>query len=240
MEPLTLTVSTCGVGSPPKGNWYLSRDIEVQRLYYILGGTGSYTGGDGRSRPFRSGGLYLFPYNLRDRFWSDPDDPIRHLYFDFLSTPPVIAPEPLFCVPEQESDLAAALTLAIRLAGPRPEPALSGSLLELLLRLTDAVMPLPLSRDRMICRTVETVRTRFAQPLTVAELAREAGFEENYFIRRFRATMGQTPYAYLRNYRLMEARRLLEAGETLTRTAPRVGYETAAALSRALCAGKRA
>ena len=84
------------------------------------------------------------------------------------------------------------------------------------------------------------MRTRFAQPLTVAELAREAGFEENYFIRRFRAAMGQTPYAYLRNYRLMEARRLLEAGETLTRTAPRVGYETAAALSRALCAGKRA
>ncbi len=113
MEPLTLTVSTCGVGSPPKGNWYLSRDIEVQRLYYILGGTGSYTGGDGRSRPFRSGGLYLFPYNLRDRFWSDPDDPIRHLYFDFLSTPPVIAPEPLFCVPEQESDLAAALSRAL-------------------------------------------------------------------------------------------------------------------------------
>ena len=88
MEHL-LYINYCGIGSPSVTGWHLAREIEMQRLYYILGGSGSYCDSDGRQIPFQKGFLYLFPYNLRQQFVSDPNDPIKHMFFDFLSTPPV-------------------------------------------------------------------------------------------------------------------------------------------------------
>ena len=188
---------------------------------------------------FKAGFLYLFPYNLRDHFVSSEDDPIRHLYFDFLSTPPVIASEPFVLDPSGCDNLLEALALAKQLVtgnGQRhlhKEP-LRTHLLQLLLTLIDEIQPIPYSSDATVCQTLATVQSQYAQPLTVAQLAKDAGFEENYFIRRFRSVMGLTPYAYLRNYRLMQARRFLNSGATMAEAASRVGYETAASLSRAL------
>jgi hypothetical protein len=56
----------------------------------------------------------------------------------------------------------------------------------------------------------------------------------DHFIRRFRRAMGQTPYAYLRTYRLALAKQAIASGNTLTQAAEKVGYQNAASLSRAL------
>ncbi len=234
-----LYISACGMGPAPAGHWYLSRDIEVQRLYCIEGGRGQYTNSDGTLSDFRPGTLYLFPYNLRDHFICDPADPIRHLYFDFLSTPPIIAAEPLRCPVEENSLLRQAIELARQTvtthsSGQLEQEPLRTYLLQLLLELLDQTMPVPYCADDAICAALNTMQTRFAEPLTVDELARIAGFEENHFIRRFRTVMGQTPYAYLRSYRLMEARRLLAAGASSAYAAHQVGYDSAASLTRAL------
>jgi len=68
----------------------------------------------------------------------------------------------------------------------------------------------------------------------VSDLSTRAGFEQNYFIRRFKNVMGVTPYAYLRSYRLLKARELMAGGCTVARAAELVGYENASSLSRAL------
>lgn len=234
-----LYVYYCGVGSPSSENWYLKPEIEMQRLYYILGGTGGYYGGDGQLHGFREGNVYLFPYNLRHQFISDRKDPIRHLYFDFLSTPPVIAAEPLeFCVGANK-DLEDALMLACRILRSRPKAALieaplSRHLLQLLLTLLDEVIPVPFHMDTVICKSLETIQNHYDKPISVRELAMQAGFEENYYIRRFRSVMKQTPYSYLRNYRLMQARNFLRAGLSMDEAAAKVGYESTASLARAL------
>lgn len=59
-------------------------------------------------------------------------------------------------------------------------------------------------------------------------------WRKTIFIRRFRRVVGQTPYAYLRTYRLALARQALASGDTLTQAAEKVGYQDAASLSRAL------
>lgn len=46
--------------------------------------------------------------------------------------------------------------------------------------------------------------------------------------------MGQTPYAYLRTYRLALAKQAIASGNTLTQAAEKGGYQNAASLSRAL------
>jgi transcriptional regulator GlxA family with amidase domain len=51
------------------------------------------------------------------------------------------------------------------------------------------------------------------RPLTVAELARHAGYASRTFARRFVAEVGVTPLRWLTAERLNEARRLLEATE---------------------------
>ena len=234
-----LYIHYCGTGSPSTNGWHLDREIEMQRLYYILGGTGSYCGSDGQLHPFQKGFLYLFPYNLLQRFNSDPSDPVRHLFFDFLSTPPVIAPSPICVNAAGAAELKDALDLTIRLFQSRPRPVfmesnLCSSLLRLILSLTEEIQPLPFHTDEVICRSLETIQRSYAGPLTVTQLADEAGYEQNYFIRRFRSIMHQTPYAYLRNYRLMQARNLLRTGLSMDEAALKVGYESSSSLARAL------
>jgi len=234
-----LYICYCGIGSPSSENWHLNQEIEMQRLYYILGGQGGYYGSNGQLHMFREGYLYLFPYNLRQQFVSQIADPIRHLYFDFLSTPPVIAPEPLSQRVEENTNLKDALTLAVQLFSSRPratliESSLGKNTLALLLTLFDELMPLPFHTDEVICQSLETIQKDYHTPLTVRSLAAQAGFEENYFIRRFRSTMHQTPYAYLRNYRLMQAKNFLRSGLSMEETAAKVGYASASALARAL------
>lgn len=234
-----LYIHYCGIGSPSATGWHLNREIEMQRLYYILGGTGSYCGSDGHLHPFEKGFLYLFPYNLRQQFFSDPKNPVRHLFFDFLSTPPVIAPSPFFINVDRAAELKDALELTMCILRSRPRTAfvespLCGSLLNLILSLMEEVQPLPFHTDEIICRSLETIQKNYAAPLTVTQLASEAGFEQNYFIRRFRGIMHQTPYAYLRNYRLMQARNLLRAGVSMDEAAVKVGYDSPSSLARAL------
>jgi AraC-like DNA-binding protein len=53
----------------------------------------------------------------------------------------------------------------------------------------------------------------YAQPLEVAQLAREALMSTAHFSRRFRATYGETPYAYLMSRRIERAKSLLRRGD---------------------------
>jgi len=62
---------------------------------------------------------------------------------------------------------------------------------------------LRLARDRM--------DREFAQPLTVADLARTAMMSSSHFSRRFRAAYDETPHAYLMTRRIERAKALLVA-----------------------------
>lgn len=69
------------------------------------------------------------------------------------------------------------------------------------------------------------------RPLTVAELARHAGFAPRTFARHFLAETGMTPLRWLTAQRLIEARRLLEATDLpIEEVAQRCGLGTAANL----------
>lgn len=234
-----LFLSYCGVGAPSSEKWFLSQTIEVQRLYYILGGRGGYTKGNGSTCAFQKGHIYLFPYNLRDCFYSDAADPVQHLFFDFLSTPPIISPDPIELCIDGNAELQDALILTCQIFRSRSranllESPLSKHLLQLLLTLINEVMPVNYHMDPVICRSLERIQRDYHKPLSVTMLAQEAGFEENYYIRRFRSVMQQTPYSYLKNFRLMQARRFLQSGLSMSDTAANVGYESAASLARAL------
>lgn len=66
-----------------------------------------------------------------------------------------------------------------------------------------------------------------------ADLAGIAGLSLSRFAELFLKTVGETPMAYLRRWRLILARRELAAGERVKAVARRLGYASPEALSRA-------
>lgn len=234
MQSLFLQLNTFGQGTVPE-KWVLAQPLEMQRLYYILGGKGEYQLPDGSWAPFCAGNFYLFAYNFHAQFLSDAAQPLNHVYFDFVSMPSVLADLPL-CHPAKSPELRALAALLTETAKRhnRTDFDCGYALLNLTLTLLQKEMEIPFRVDPVISEALALIWRQYGQPLRVSELAAYVHLEQNHFIRRFKALMGQTPYAYLRAYRLARAKELLHAGTSLSQTAEQTGFQTASSLSRAL------
>ena len=247
MEDISLSVRSANSTKTPL-NWHQPYDVNIQRLYYVKDGSGYMVRDDGTKEPFQKGCIYIFPHNLKQNFVAEPEDPMDHIFFDFFSTPPIIAPQPLVYPVRAGTATADAIRFTDRLLHELRQANASGSgeweeqkriqraALELLLRLVCAERPIPFSRDQAVSRALERIHKGYGTPLSVEDLARETGFATNAFIRHFKRVMGQTPYAYIKDYRLMKATELISQGVTVARAAELVGYENGSSLSRALSA----
>lgn len=91
-------------------------------------------------------------------------------------------------------------------------------------------------RDRRamrIERALDVIDARYAEPLTVAELARSAGMSMSRFHERFRRDTGQTPAEWLAAIRLDRAADLLrQTGMAIAEIALCVGFSDQSALTR--------
>lgn len=74
-------------------------------------------------------------------------------------------------------------------------------------------MPDDLAELRLLRLARDRMDREFAQPLTVADLARTAAMSPAHFSRRFLAAYSETPYAYLMTRRIERAKALLVATE---------------------------
>ena len=88
--------------------------------------------------------------------------------------------------------------------------------------------------DTGLARTLVALHEDPAAPWTLERMAETAGVSRTAFATRFREAMGVTPKRYLNTYRLGIARREVAAGNGLKRAARAAGYDSTAALSRAL------
>jgi AraC-like DNA-binding protein len=86
--------------------------------------------------------------------------------------------------------------------------------------------------DRMAA-AITALKTRFAEPVRVGELAALAGMSAATFHRQFKATTAMSPLQYQKQLRLLEARKLMLAnGCNVEIAATQVGYESASQFSR--------
>jgi len=89
-------------------------------------------------------------------------------------------------------------------------------------------------RDPAVAKALSLLHARPQEPWTVAELAGHAAQSRATFARRFVELVGETPLAYLTRWRMCLASKLLAETElSLDAIAVRVGYESAAAFSKA-------
>jgi AraC-like DNA-binding protein len=69
----------------------------------------------------------------------------------------------------------------------------------------------PVPAERHLLKAKDLVDARYADPLTVDEMARAAGLSRSHFSREFRRAFGEPPHAYLLTRRLERAAALLRS-----------------------------
>ena len=86
--------------------------------------------------------------------------------------------------------------------------------------------PRPAGRDdERVRRARSFLRENLAQPLSLAEIAAEAGMSRYHFLRVFQRQTGETPHRYLTRLRIEQARQELEHGTaTVAEVAVRCGF----------------
>jgi AraC-like DNA-binding protein len=157
---------------------------------------------------------------------------------------------PLIHLPAREAERHAQLQLLLQLL--RQEAAEAGTGTELVIpRLVDSLLVYVVRawledqpagaggwfgalRDPAIARALSLIHEQPQKPWSVASLARQVAQSRPTFARRFAELVGETPVAYLTRWRMCLATKLLAETElSLEEVATRVGYETAAAFSKA-------
>ena len=91
----------------------------------------------------------------------------------------------------------------------------------------------PTTVDPRLARAAAMIEARFDQPLTVRDLAAEAGMSQSRFFARFAHAYGTTPYAALSDARLRAAQRLLsDTTLSIAEIAARTGHGDQSALTK--------
>lgn len=90
----------------------------------------------------------------------------------------------------------------------------------------------PTSYGRPVTRALELIREDVAAPLTLDQLAATAGIDKFRLCREFRARLGMSPYAYLTQLRVVNAKALLARGIPATQVASAVGFYDQSQLTR--------
>jgi len=94
------------------------------------------------------------------------------------------------------------------------------------------VTPAELANLARLRRARDLMDREYAYPLDVAELAHAALMSPGHFSRQFRATYGETPYAYLAARRIERAKALLRLGDlSVTEVCMAVGFSSLGSFS---------
>ena len=92
---------------------------------------------------------------------------------------------------------------------------------------------LPNSRTRRLAEAIQVLARRLHAPHTHRELASVAHMSPSSFHQHFKTLTSMTPLQYQKQLRLIEARRLMTAGDiNVAGAAYQVGYESASQFSR--------
>ena len=82
-----------------------------------------------------------------------------------------------------------------------------------------------------LIRARDAIHARYAEPLSLDHLAREAALSPFHFLRLFRRAFGETPHQYLTRVRIEAAKKLLLADAPVTAVCFEVGFQSLGSFS---------
>nr|WP_308628567.1 AraC family transcriptional regulator [uncultured Eisenbergiella sp.] len=214
-------------------------------IHYVIKGAGWLECGKKRFRIEAGQSFLLYPYTVL-HYYPDPLQPWEYIWVDFVGKDtPDLLPDigfsascpisPAIPAPQILPLFERLCTLDIHYRNKREA---CGLLLALLGLYADAY-PAPSSRlprreDNRLSTAVLLIRTHYHKPdFNVEALCRSMHMNRVTLYRLFRETLGLSPNAYICQYRLEQAEKLLEMGFSVKNTAFSCGYGDPFYFSRA-------
>lgn len=225
------------------GDWRAEDLIDRFWRFYLNEDEGAWLEFDGERLPLQPKTGYFIP--ARVPFTGRNGAPVTHFYahFDVLGLTEGLRRE-LFAAPVTVPPSPMLKSLAARTVGHFDSPAISGALdfprqiqLKSLIytALASYLSALPEAtlqrarRQQQVYAPLEPalsyIEEQITRPLAIPELAALCHLSEDYFIRRFRQSMGQSPGAYIQERRVtLAAQRLLFSEESIEAIALQCGF----------------
>lgn len=228
-----------GISTAPKPTEIIDT-YETCRIYYIHSGC-AYFITDSHEYLLEKNHLYFFPPNLPFSVKDNADSPMRHTYFDFIMSPPIILD---LCIdldlelyPSLEHIIQAANILltenpSLKMGGNAYTPIFS--CINAILAVITYKLDINYVNDSDILKALKIIHEKYTQNISVNELSAELGYNTDYFIRKFKSVMYITPYTYIRKLKYREAMRMREMGVQAKTIASALGYSDASALCHML------
>lgn len=228
---------TCGETIAPP-DWDTSMMPRPYRLYYVIDGKAYYTVG-GEKKELKKGHFYLFPSSMPFNVVQDSNARLNHLYYDFMMTPSVVSPEPLFCSAEDNILMISMLSVmrqSIQYYCCEGKHELFDTVvsslatfLSLFLEITKPSKTI----DSDIVTALTYIEQNYSDNISVKEIASLVFLDEDYFIKKFKKCLGITPYSYIRNLRMAVVKELRHNGVSLNRATSLAGFKYASSYCRA-------
>lgn len=233
--------------------WVNKVGANINRLYYISGGNGSYLEG-GVMYPFEVGKLYFIPSYAGISTYTDESNGLDHIFANYKLSPPIVSNK-VFCLdPACSPTLTAATATFCELCRKNYNLRSQASPLspseekefELLRALTVYITecaieahPDYILNDLTVISALDIMHSSVKEKLTVSDIATRLNMSPDGFIRRFTRYIGETPYSYMKKLKIRTALTMRAEGMRLEKIAEECGYSDSSALLHAISSVKK-
>ena len=211
--------------------WIINENIPAgySRVYYVYGGEVIYRD-EQRTAALKAGHLYIFPSAAAYWMRQNQENPLSctYVHIDFfpsLITDMIEVPVDRFA---SLKHLLQTLALAIDERDTRLVHGLS-DVFSMYCRNHGII----LSPEHPLSEVLVYIAEHIDEEITIKALSGIAGYNEQYFIRLFKKSIGLTPYHYIISHRIKEAKKLLRNNVSITQASKMSGYRDIKSFSRA-------
>lgn len=210
--------------------WKIDEKIPpgYSRVYFVYNGEVEYEDNQCKTS-LKSGYLYIFPSASTYRMKQNQLNPLQCTFLHIEVFPALITD--LIEIPIEGNYVLKHLLLSIA-------ASIDVNDIKLIYALTDVFEiyckehNLIISPTKQISNVLIYIADHIEQNITVEYLSNMVGYNEQYFIRLFKQTVGLTPHKYIISYRLKEAKKLLKTDISITQVAKSTGYIDMKSFSR--------
>ncbi len=199
------------------------------RVYHILSGDVEYISGT-MQKKLKHGMVYIFPSVKPYEIRQDPSSRLECTYMHMDFSPSVITD--LVEITTDSDVFVRSLFAAIKASVTEGSEART-RVLSQAFEIYCAENGLTSEYEPRVSGAVSYISDNFRQDISVSDIVKAAGYNEQYFIRLFRESTGVTPYRYLVMHRLKEAQKCLTGDGSVTLIAEATGFGDINSFSRA-------
>lgn len=229
--PLKVALQLYGLETCSK-EWGFTEKPIYNRVYYIYDGKAQCEI-DGNTITLKKDHLYIFPSYKKYTFCHDYKEPLKCLYLHLYLSP--IIKNSLFSINVEKDTtiyyIIKILENTLTLEHNRSANMILHHAVSLLYYI-DYSHTLQMMENEHIEKALIYIEKEYMSKLSNDILANHLGFNTNYFIRLFTKSVGLSPQAYIAQYRLTKAIKLLMSGYPVNQVAHLIGYSDTKAFCR--------